>query len=379
MADPQFFSSQSSLTLGEIVTLTGAEARAGTDLGRRVRNIAPIDLAGPDDLSFVENVKFVGELATTRAAAVLTTARFEPQAPAHLAVLRTREPYRAFVMVMREFYRGSLRPSSPYGDAGIAPGASVHPTARLGKGVTVDPGAVIGAQAEIGDGTLISANAVIGAHVKIGRDCTVGPNSSVTHSVLHDRVIIHPGCHIGQDGFGYVPTKEGQLKVPQVSRVVIHDDVEIGAGTNVDRGGIRDTVIGTGTKIDNLVQIAHNVVIGKNCIIVAQSGLAGSVTVGDNVVLAARVGVIPHITIGSGAVLAARSTVIRDVPAGEHWGGFPNAKPLKAFFREMVVLERLALPAARSTVSPNIEGATGMADNSGPPLRGRGATDIPRD
>jgi len=352
MADPQFFSAQSTLTVSEIAALTGAEPRAGADLGHRIRNVAPIDLAGPDDLSFVDNVKFAGALATTGAGAVLTTSRFEPQAPGGLIVLRSREPYKAFVTVMREFYRHALRPTSPYGAEGVAPGASVHPTARIENGATVDPGAVIGAGAEIGAGTIISANAVIGAQVKIGRDCTVGPNSSITHAILGDRVIIHPGCHIGQDGFGYVPTEQGQLKVPQVGRVIIHDDVEIGAGTNVDRGGIRDTVIGAATKIDNLVQIGHNVVIGRNCVIVAQSGLSGSVTLEDNVVLAARVGIIPHITVGKGAQLAARSTVIRNVPPGEHWGGFPNAKPLKAFFREMVVLERLATPAAKTIVAP---------------------------
>jgi UDP-3-O-[3-hydroxymyristoyl] glucosamine N-acyltransferase len=237
----------------------------------------------------------------------------------------------------------------------VAPGASVHPTARLAEGVTIDPGAVVGAGAVIGAGTIVSANAVIGAGVKVGRNCTIGPNSSVTHSVLGDRVIIHPGCHIGQDGFGYVPTQEGHIKVPQIGRVILGDDVEIGAGTSIDRGGIRDTVIGAGTKIDNLVQIGHNVVIGKNCIIVAQSGLSGSVTLEDNVVLAARVGIIPHIRIGKGAQLAARSTVIRDVPAGEHWGGFPNAKPLKAFFREMVVLERLATPDAKRIIDRAVD------------------------
>jgi len=225
LADPQFFSTQSTLTVGEIAALTGAEPRAGADLGRRIRNIAPIDLAGPDDLTFLENAKFAGELTTTRAGAVLTTARFEPQAPSGLAVLRSRAPYNAFVTVMREFYRGSLRPASPYGDDGVAPGACVHPTARIEKGATVDPGAVIGARAEISSGTIISANAVIGAQVRIGRDCTIGANSSVTHSILGDRVIIHPGCHIGQDGFGYVPSKDGQVKVPQIGRVIIHDDV----------------------------------------------------------------------------------------------------------------------------------------------------------
>ena len=355
MADPQFFSTQSTLTVGEIATMTGAEPRAGTDVGRRIRNIAPIDLAGPDDLTFLESIKFVGQLATTRAGAVLTTARFEPQAPDSLNVLRSKEPYKAFVTVMREFYEGSLRPSSPYGGDGVAASATVHPTARLANGVTVDPGAVIGAEVEIGTGTIISANAVIGTKVKIGRDCTIGPNSSITHSVLGDRVIIHPGCHIGQDGFGYVSGKDGQVKVPQIGRVIIQDDVEIGATTNVDRGGIRDTVIGAGTKIDNFVQVAHNVVIGKNCIVVAQSGLAGSVTIEDNVVLAAGVGILPHVTVGKGAWLAARSTVIRDVPAGSHWGGFPSAKPMKVFFREMAVLERLAMPAAKNIVPPVID------------------------
>jgi UDP-3-O-[3-hydroxymyristoyl] glucosamine N-acyltransferase len=352
---PQFFSTESSMTVGEIATMTGAEPRAGADLGRRIANIAPIDLAGPQDLTFLDNFKFTSELATTRAGAVLVSARFEPQAPAHLTVLRSREPYKAFVLVTQKFYQSSLRPSSPYGDSGVAAGASVHPTAKLSENVTVDPGAVIGAGAEIGSGTIISANAVIGANVKIGRDCTVGPNSSITHSVLGDRVIIHPGCHIGQDGFGYVSGRDGQIKVPQIGRVIIEDDVEIGATTNVDRGGIRDTVVGAGTKIDNFVQVAHHVVIGKNCIIVAQTGLAGSVTIEDNVVLAAGVGVLPHVTIGKGAWLAARSTVIRDVPAGAHWGGFPSAKPMKSFFREMAVLERLALPTARLIVPPNID------------------------
>ena len=349
---PQFFSAEASLTVGEIATLIGAEPRAGANLDRRITNIAPIDLAGPGDLTFLDNFNFAGELATTRAGAVLTSARFEPQAPAHLTVLRAREPYKAFVLVTQQFYRSSMRPSSPYGERGVAAGATVHPTAKIAGDVTVDPGAVIGAGAQIGPGTIIGANAEIGTKVRIGRDGTVGPNSSITHSVLGDRVIVHPGCRIGQDGFGYVPTKEGQLKVPQIGRVILGDDVEIGAGTNIDRGGIRDTVIGAGTKIDNLVQIGHNVTVGKNCIIVAQSGLSGSVTLEDNVVLAARVGIIPHITVGKGAVLAARSTVIRDVPAGQHWGGFPNAKPLKEFFREMVVLERLATPQAKKIVPP---------------------------
>jgi UDP-3-O-[3-hydroxymyristoyl] glucosamine N-acyltransferase len=164
----------------------------------------------------------------------------------------------------------------------------------------------------------------------------------VIHSQLGDRVILHPGARIGQDGFGYVSNAEGHTKVPQVGRVVIHDDVEIGAGTTIDRGGMRDTVIGEGTKIDNLVQIGHNCMIGRHCIIVAQSGLSGSVTLEDFALLGARVGIYPHVTVHAGAQLSARSTVRRDVAAGETWGGLLNAKPVRQSMREMIAIERLA-------------------------------------
>ena len=200
---------------------------------------------------------------------------------------------------------------------------------------------MIGPHASIGAGSLIGPHAVIGPGVRIGRDCAVGAHSSVTCAHIGDRVVVHPGCGIGQDGFGYVSNAEGHVKIPQVGRVVIHDDVEIGSGTRIDRGGIRDTVIGAGTKIDNLCQIGHNCIIGQHCIIVAQSGLSGSVTLGDFVVLGPRTGIIPHITVGKGAITASRSTVYADIPAGEFWGGFP-AKPKKQWLREVVALEQLA-------------------------------------
>ena len=227
-----------TLTLAEIVSLTGAVPRDGTALAHRITGIAPIDHAGPGDLTFVDNPKFAAALATTRAGAVLTTERFEAHVPASVNLLRTREPYRAFVMVAREFYRDRLRPTSPYEADGVMPGAHVHPSAQLAAGVTVDPGAVIGPRVVIGAGTTIGANTVIGADVRIGCDCAIGPSCTVIHSELGNRVILHPGCRIGQDGFGYVSSPEGHAKVPQVGRVVIHDDVEIGAGTTVDRGGI---------------------------------------------------------------------------------------------------------------------------------------------
>ncbi len=345
--------SAKSLTVAEIASLTGAIAREGAALSHRITNIAPIDHAGPADLTFLESPTFAAALATTKAGAVLTTDRFANQAPTGVNLLRAREPYRAFVMVAREFHRGRLRPASPYEADGVMPGAHVHPSAELGAGVTVDPGAVIGPRVAIGAGTSIGANAVIGADVRIGRDCTIGPNCTVICSELGDRVILHPGCRIGQDGFGYVSGREGHTKVPQVGRVVIHDDVEIGAGTAIDRGGMRDTIVGEGTKIDNLVQIGHNCVIGRHCIIVAQSGLSGSVTLEDFAVLAARVGIYPHVTVHQGAQLSARATVRRDVPAGETWGGLLNAKPLRQSMREMIAIERLP-QTGESVASPSI-------------------------
>ncbi len=351
-------SSRASLTLAEIASFTGAVPSAGADLSRAITTVAPLDHAGPGDLAVLESSKFADALATTGAGAVLTLERFAPRAPPGINLLLTRQPYQAFVTVAREFHRGRLRPMSPFEADGVMPGAHVHPSAVLGVGVTVDPGAAIGPRATIGAGSMIGANVVIGADVRVGAECSICSGSTIIDSVLGDRVIIHPGCHIGQDGFGYVSGPSGHVKVPQVGRVVIGDDVEIGAGTTIDRGGMRDTVIGEGTKIDNLVQIGHNVVIGRHCIIVAQSGLSGSVTIEDRVVLAARVGIHPHVTVHEGAHLAARSTVRRDVPRNGRYGGHLNAKPITTALREMVAIERLAERGEAVARAADVENGT---------------------
>ena len=348
MTEFSFFARATDLSVAEIVALTGAEPCEGAELSRRLTGIAPVDEAGAGDLTFVSETKFVASLRSTQAGAVLTTERFARHAPEGVAVLRARKPYDAFVAVARRIYSGALRPTSTFGTVGVSPGAMVHPSAQLGGGVTVDPFAVIGPSAKIGAGTLIGAHAVIGADVRIGSDCAIGANSTVSYAHVGDRVIIHSGCDIGQDGFGYLLSAEGHTKVPQVGSVIIHDDVEIGSGTRIDRGGIRDTVIGEGTKIDNLCQIGHNCIVGRHCIIVAQSGLSGSVTLEDFVVLGPRTGIIPHITVGKGAITASRSTIYENVPAGEFWGGFP-AKPKKRWLREVVALERLAARARRKS------------------------------
>ncbi len=341
MTEPLFVARPQGLTIAEIAALTGARPREGAKLELRIVSIAPLDRAGPSDLAFLDNAKYADGLGTTRAGACLVAERFESRAPHGLNLLRTREPYRAFVTVARTLFPGALRPSSLFETQGIAPGAFVHPAARIESDVTIDPGAVIGPRAEIGSGTVIGAGAAIGPGVRIGRNCAIGSHASVIHCLIGDRVIIHPGCRIGQDGFGYMMGPRGHSKVPQVGRVIIQDDVEIGAGTTIDRGAIRDTVIGEGTKIDNLVQIGHNVVIGRHCVLVAQTGISGSVTLEDFVVLGARVGVNNHLTIGEGAQIAATSIVHGDVPRGARWGGTP-AKPAKQWFREMLLLERLA-------------------------------------
>jgi UDP-3-O-[3-hydroxymyristoyl] glucosamine N-acyltransferase len=355
MSEPVFLRYARGLTLEEVASLIDAEVPASVR-ARRIVNVAALDRAAPSDLTFFDKRNFVAAAAATHAGACLTTAALAKELPAHVVTLVAREPYRAFVQVARALFPQALRPSSLYASdeaAGVAAGAHVHATARLEDGVTVDPGAVIGPRAEIGAGTVIAANAVIGPGVRIGRDCAIGAGATLTDALVGDRVIIHPGCKIGQDGFGFVMGAQGHLKVPQVGRVIIQDDVEIGAGATIDRGAIRDTVIGEGTKIDNLVQVGHNVGIGRHCVLVAQTGISGSSTLEDFVVLGARVGLDNNVTIGEGAHIAATSIVHGDVPPGARWGGMP-AKPLKQWFREMMILEQLARREMRSREKPSV-------------------------
>jgi len=304
-------------------------------------------------LAFFDNLKYADQLKATKAGAVLVSARFEGRVPTHVAVLRAAQPFRAFVRIAREWHADALRPQSSVGNDGIAPSAIIDPTARLEDGVIVDPLAVIGPDVEIGSGTVVGAGAVIGPGVKIGRDCNVGARTAIQCALIGNDVLIHPGCSIGQDGYGFIFFgPEGHLKVPQTGRVLIQNNVEVGAGTTIDRGSLRDTVIGEGTKIDNQVQIGHNVTIGRHCLLAAQIGLAGSLTLGDNVALGAKVGINNHLHIGDGAQVTAMSAVKDDIPAGGRWGGH-FAKPTKQWFREIVALERLVRD---SSADPKGEG-----------------------
>ena len=275
MAKISFFPLAAAPSLGEIAQWTGAKLGESADPDRIVRDVAPLDEAGPDDLTFLDNPRYLEAYRATRAGAAFVAPRYAAQAPQGCALLITPQPYRAMAETMARLYPQAARPRSAFGETGVSPAAFVHSAARLEPGVVVDPGAVIGPGAEIGAGALIGPNAVVGPGVRIGRDSVVGAQATVACALVGDRVIIHPGVHIGQDGFGFALGPRGHLKVPQVGRVIIQDDVEIGAGTTIDRGANRDTIIGEGTKIDNLVQIAHNVVIGRHCVLVAQCGRLG--------------------------------------------------------------------------------------------------------
>ncbi len=332
------------VSLSEIAALAGATLPPGTDGEAVVRAASPLESAGPDDLAYMDNAKYGDALAATRARACLVSPRFSARVPAGTVALVTPQPYRAFAQVLARLFPSAARPTSLFGATGVSPGSFVHPTARLEPGVVVDPGVVVGPEAEIGAGTVLAAGCVVGPGVRIGRGCAIGPGASVLHAFLGNRVIVHGGARIGQDGFGFAMGPGGHLKVPQVGRVIIQDDVEIGANTTIDRGASRDTVVGEGTKIDNLVQIAHNVVIGRHCVIVAQVGISGSTTLEDYVVLGGQVGVVGHLRIGMGAQIAGSSNVNKDVPAGSRWGGTP-AKPVREWFREMTTLKNLAARA----------------------------------
>jgi len=345
LAKIRFFPPASAPTLRDVAQWTGAVLAAGADPDVMIGDVAAIDAAGAGDLTFLDNPRYLSQLQATRAAAVLVAPRYLDQVPAGCAALSTPQPYRAMAEAMARLYPSSTRPGSVYGERDISPRAHVHTSARLESGVVVDPGAVVGPGAQIGAGTLIGANAVIGPNTRIGRQCAIGPNSTIACALIGDRVIIHPGAHIGQDGFGFALGPRGHLKVPQVGRVIIQDDVEIGAGTTIDRGANRDTIIGEGTKIDNLVQIGHNVVIGRHCVLVSQSGVSGSCVIDDFAALGGQAGLAGHLHVGFGAQIAAASGVMNDVPAGERWGGAP-ALPIRDWLREVSALKKLAKKAS---------------------------------
>jgi UDP-3-O-[3-hydroxymyristoyl] glucosamine N-acyltransferase len=340
MADPEFLPRPAAITAERIAAICDGKVAAG-DPSTAITRSAPLDQAGPGDLTFLDNPRYLARFRETTASICICAEKHLSAAPATLTVVVARDPYRAMALVMQALYPAATRLEGVFGRTGVSPLAHVDETARLEDDVTVEPGAVIGPRAEIGRGTVVCANAVIGHDVRIGRDGYVGPGVTLQFALIGNRVIIHPGARIGQDGFGFAMGPAGHLKVPQVGRVVIQDDVEIGANTTIDRGSNRDTIVGEGTKIDNAVQIGHNVVVGRHCVLVSQTGIAGSTVLEDFVALGGQAGIAGHLRIGTGAQIAGASSVKDDVPPGARFVGTP-AKPIRDWMREQAALRRVA-------------------------------------
>jgi UDP-3-O-[3-hydroxymyristoyl] glucosamine N-acyltransferase len=335
MADPRFFALAGPFTVAEIAARTGAAIAGAGDGKRLLVDVAPLATAGPNHLSFLDNAKYVPALEKTRAGAAFVHPDKATHAPAGLTLLLTRGPYRAYALAAQAFY------PDPPPVPGIAPSAVVDATASLGPGCAVEPNAVIGARAELGRGCHIGANAVIGPGCVLGNDVRVGANSSLSHCIIGERVKIFPGVRIGQDGFGFALDTVTPVRVPQLGRVVIGDDVEVGANSTIDRGAGPDTVIGAGTMIDNLVQVGHNVEIGRCCVLVAQCGVAGSTRLGDFVMVGGQCGLAGHLSIGEGARIAGQSGIMRDVAPGEAMMGSP-AVPIRDHHRQVLMVRRMA-------------------------------------
>ncbi|WP_310619868.1 UDP-3-O-(3-hydroxymyristoyl)glucosamine N-acyltransferase [Flexibacterium corallicola] len=339
MSEHNFYDDVQSVTISQIAQWADAQVIRG-DSELCISGVAPLDEGGEGKLVFIDNPKYLPQLKSVEATACLVAQKYLDKVPDNVIPLLSKEPYRALAKVMAHLYPQAMQPMVSVAGEGIHPKATVASTAKIAGDVLVEAGAVIGDGAVIASGCHIAANAVIGANSMIGEGSRIGANSVIQHSIIGERVIIHPNASIGQDGFGFAMGAGGHLKVPQIGSVVISDDVEIGAGTTIDRGANRDTIIGQGTKIDNQVQIGHNVNIGKHCIIVSQVGISGSTTLQDYVAIGGQTGVGGHVTIGMGAQVAAVSSVNDDLPAGGRYGGTP-AKPVRQWFRELAAIKRL--------------------------------------
>ena len=297
-------------------------------------DVAALAEAGPRDVSFLDNPRYTDALAASAAGACILHPTMAGHAPAGMAVLLSETPYLSYARLARALHPQAATAS------GVHEAAAVDPTAQLAPDSAVGAHAVVGARAEIGPGCVIGPGAVIGPGVVLGEGCEVGANASLEVCRLGARVRVHPGARVGQRGFGFAMQGFPYVDVPQLGRVLVEDDVEIGANTTIDRGSASDTVIGAGSRLDNLVQIGHNVRVGRGCILVAQTGIAGSTVLDDFVVIAGQGGVSGHLHLGEGAQIGARAGVMRDVAPGERVAGYP-AMPARDFFRLVAMWRRM--------------------------------------
>jgi UDP-3-O-[3-hydroxymyristoyl] glucosamine N-acyltransferase len=324
----------SVLTAAAIAQLTGGKLQG--DGEARVSSVAPLDRAGEGQLTFCGSARYAPQLAATRASVVLVAPEVAQAASAARARVVVERPQDSLVGLLPRLYR------MPTARPGIHPTAVIGRGAVLGADLSIAPYVHIGEHAVIGDRVVLDTGVSVGAGVHIGDDCRLFSGVTVySGSTLGNRVAVHAKAVIGSDGFGYVWRDGRHEKIPHVGRCIVQDDVEIGAGTTIDRGSIDDTVVGAGTKIDNLVMVAHNVRIGRLCMIAAQVGIAGSVRIEDGVVIGGQAGLSGHHTVGKGARIAAQSGIFGDIPPGETWSGYP-ARPHREALRAQAALFRLS-------------------------------------
>ena len=348
MPDPRFFRPAGPFTLAALAEIAGATLLPAANRDRRFAGVAALADATPDDVAFLDNRKYLRAFGETRAGCCLVEPRYADKAGPATDVLVTDKPYKGFALIAQAFYPDETIVG------GIHPRATADATAKVDPTARIDAGAVVGARAEIGPRCWIGPNAVIGDGVAIDADSVVGACAVLQCCLIGKRVLIHPGVCIGNRGFGFAIDPEGHVRIPQVGRVIVEDDVEIGANTAIDRGMGPDTVIGRGSMIDNLVMIGHNARLGRGCVVVGQAGISGSTKLGNYVVLAAGAGLAGHLTIGDGARIAAKAGVMRDLKPGEVVGGVPSV-PLRQWHRQTVALGRLAQGRGEDSSKANEE------------------------
>jgi UDP-3-O-[3-hydroxymyristoyl] glucosamine N-acyltransferase len=335
MADPRFFECAGPFSASAIAALIDGQCTGEADA--IFSDISSLELAQPDMVSFFTNPKLAEQLAASKAGAVLISEKNRALCPPQTQAIICDDPYRAMAIMAQAFYplTAQSRPMPGEGQDG----AMLHPTARLGENVTIELGAMIGRHAEIGDNCVIGAGAMIGHGVVLGHDCVIGPQATIGYSLLGNRVIVQAGARLGTDGFGFAPGSQ-HVKIPQLGRLIVQSDVEIGANATLDRGAVGDTIIGEGTKIDNLVHIAHNVEIGRHCFLAAHSAVAGSSKIGDYVQMGGFAGVVGHIEVGAHSVIGAHSLATKSLPEKSSVSGAP-ARPRSELYRDQAFLSKL--------------------------------------